>query len=1012
MRSVEPIVASGSSNKSFADLSDLSIARPQLEQAILDRLNTEPIVEVAGEPGSGKTTALALLAKNSGFEFFSAGGSQANELIQSITNRLRGLRAAGAEYFLSRDAALTALEEEFERHREITLVIDDLFDGQFRNRLYELLKASKGAHRLVYSTSDISIDIDRPRLVIPPLTEEEVSQVLSKSAWASDSSAGSRFASASGGNPLLLRYVLRNGTDGPTPSLVTIATDNYSQLSPRAKEILAYIAISGARLSMEEVLQLVTEGPGSPDQVLADLEAAREFLVETVFGFTLKHQHQRFAILSVLQKHPQALAYYARRVARLLRRRGDNILAFRVLDLVSDNDRIQTGYAAIFDASRAHDFRTVQPVLVAMIRALGDSADFEDIVRLHLGLSETALGLGELKGAEESLQVAEKAAKESGDPALISLAHEMAVWHSAMKRWDASSIQALHTLRNTYRDEGDVWSFARMALEISALSIRMDRFEDAAREAKEARAAFSQVDDVYGESLATLNLASSLSGIPGREHELEAVLRDIRQSQRANPNKRLRAWFANLMVRRLRRERSFGDAKRYAQEAIQIGNELGELHLVALNRINLGNVLRDENNPRDALREYTAASALANKLGELGTEASAERLISGIHLSQQETDLALQHANYAVAVLQGSTASSEAAECLEQLGDVQKELRRDAEARENFLKAAAIYKTLNEPEDQWRIGEYLLRVLAKSNTRMEYCRTVDSLTGAVTDASSDDVQVWPEQLYKRLGALVEAVPETHLIGVVGRFFQLLLDGLVDPVARFLFIESSETLLRRQTKQPDDWRTILPLLPLLTAVPARLIYVEDLHYLAAELEKRAQGVHVKPDGNGAPTWTIVLDFKIPAICSINGFDESKETALIIVLLVIFFKGFGRFIQDEMIGDTALMRRELMISVGNERHIPESIRSFLQPAMKDADSCVSRPTNPREEQAFPTNVFFRESMLDDWAPGTGRASKLQVLLGQTLLEVIFQMFGGEIDEEVLRPKLLNVIRETVS
>jgi hypothetical protein len=97
-----------------------------------------------------------------------------------------------------------------------------------------------------------------------------------------------------------------------------------------------------------------------------------------------------------------------------------------------------------------------------------------------------------------------------------------------MKRWDASSIQALHALRNTYRDEGDVWLFGRLALEISVLNIRMDRFEDAAQEAREARAAFSQVGDVYGESLATMNLASSLSGIPGREHELETVLRDIR----------------------------------------------------------------------------------------------------------------------------------------------------------------------------------------------------------------------------------------------------------------------------------------------------------------------------------------------------------------------------------------------------------------------------------------------------------------------------------------------------
>jgi|GEM_PF-7008833 NB-ARC domain. len=1008
MRSVEPMIA-GDSSRDFS--TDSVIERPQLEEAIQQLLRSEPILAVVGAPGSGKTVALSRLAKNNRFDFISASEIQSGELIQIINNRLRASRAAEPEYFLGSDNALVALKDELERHHEITLVIDDLFDEQSRDALCRLLKASTGMHRLVYSTN-ADLAADHPRFVVPPLTEEEASQVFNQSAWTSDSSVRSQVLAVSGGNPLLLRYVLESGSDVTPPSLVTIATTGYLRLLPRTKEILAYLAISGTQLSLEEILQLVTEGPGVPSQVVADLEPAREFLVETVFGFTLKHQHQRHAIVAALQKHPQALAYYARRVARLLRRRGDNVLAFRVLDQLSDKDRIPTGYAAIFDASRVHDFRTVRPILVAMIRALGDSADVEDVVRLRLGLSDAAFVLGDVKESVESLRIAEETAKESGDPVLISLAREVSVWHGAIMHWDASSIEALRGLRNTYRDEGDVWSFGRMALEISALNIRMDRFTDAAVEAEDARAAFSEVGDAYGESLATMNLASALSGIPGREAELEQVLRDIRESQRTGPSKRVRAWFANLMVRRLRREKSFAAAKRYAEEAIGIGNELGELHLVALNRINLGNVLRDEGNSREALREYEAASALANKLGELGTEASAERLISGIHLSLKEMDLALQHGSYAVAVLEGSAASSEVAECLEQLGDVQKQLRRDAEARENLLKAAAIYRTINEPEDQWRIGEYLLSVLAKEGLQVEYCRAVDSLTGAATDVSTDGDQVWPEQLYKRLAALVEAVPESHMIGVLGKCFKLLLDELVDPVAQFLFIESSETLLKRRTEPTNEWRTILPLLSLLTAVPARLIHIEDLQYLALELERRVQGIHVRPDGNGAPTWTIVLDLKCPVICSINGFDESDETALIIFLLVIFFKGFGRLIQSEIVGDTSLIRRELVISVGNERHIPDSIRRFLEPSLKDSDSCVSRPTDPKQEQALPTNVFFKESIMEDWTPGTGRSSGLHTLLGQTLLEVVYQLFGGEIDEEVLRPKLLNVIRETIS
>lgn len=1007
MRSVEPIVVADSSDDKPKDSSEPSIPRPQLEQAILDRLNSDSILELVGEPGSGKTTALSFLAKNNGFIFFSAGNSQSAELIQSVINRLRIVRAANPEYFVSPDSALAALEEELERHNGVTFAFDDLAHGEFRTIFSGLIKRSKKSHRLVYSVDKSIHTLEIPYLIIPPLTEDEVGDVVPPKNF---TRAG--LLSLSSGNPLLLRYLLEGGSSAPMPSLADIAATRYSQLSPGAKEVLSYLAISGARLSMEELIQLVTDGPGSPVGMVADLEPARGFLVETVFGFTLKHRHQQHAIMNILQRHPQSLAYYSRRVGRLLRLRGDNVLAFAVLDRISDKDRVRTGYAAIFDASKANDYRTVRPILIAMIRVLGNSGTSEDRARLHLGLAEVSLALGEIKASQESLQVAVDAAKDSGDSALMSLVHEMSILQAARMKWDAASIQELHALRDAYREEGDVWSCGRLALEISAVNIRMDRFADAAQEASEARRAFVEVGDDYGESLATMNLASALSGLPGHEQEVETILRGIREARGIESSKRLRAWFANLMVRRLRREKSFAAAKRYAHEAIQIGNELGELHLVALNRINLGNVLRDEGKPLDALTEYQETSKLAHELSEIGTEASAERLISDIHLTQKKTGLALQHAQYAVAILQDSAASSEGAECFEQLGDVLKELGRDEEAAEKYLKAAALYGSVNDPGEQWRIGEYLLRVLAKGDFRMKYCHAIDSLAGSTTHALSDEADVWPEQLFRRLGTLVEAVPETRAIGVAGIFFQVLFDELLDPVARFLFVESSDVILGGRSNQSDGPRRILSLFSLLIAVPARLIYVEDLHHLAVEFERRTQGVHVKPDGIGAPAWTVVFDFKSPVICSINGFDESKETALIIFLLVIFFKGFAKFIQEEMIGDTPLIRRELMISVGNERHIPESIRSFLEPAMKESDSCVSRPTHPKEEQMLPTNVFFKDSIVDDWAPGSGKASKLQVLLGQTLLEVIFQLFGGEIDEDVLRPKLLRVIQETIS
>ncbi len=104
-------------------------------------------------------------------------------------------------------------------------------------------------------------------------------------------------------------------------------------------------------------------------------------------------------------------------------------------------------------------------------------------------------------------------------------------------------------------------------------------------------------------------------------------------------------------------------------------------------------------------------------------------------------------------------------------------------------------------------------------------------------------------------------------------------------------------------------------------------------------------------------------------------------------------------------------EIVISVGNERLIPENVRVFLESAMEEADSCVSRPTNPKEEYALPTTYFFENRW---WRSGLLARAKLQNFMcswADSFGSDIPVIRGG-IDEEVLRPKLLNVIREAVA
>ena len=91
-------------------------------------------------------------------------------------------------------------------------------------------------------------------------------------------------------------------------------------------------------------------------------------------------------------------------------------------------------------------------------------------------------------------------------------------------------------------------------------------------------------------------------------------------------------------------------AVEFALEAIQIGEQLGDLHVIAINRTTLGNVRRDEGKLNQALIEYQMAEQAAVVAGLRDAESAANELIASVHNEREEYDLALHHAQHAAAV--------------------------------------------------------------------------------------------------------------------------------------------------------------------------------------------------------------------------------------------------------------------------------------------------------------------------------------------------------------------------
>ena len=99
-----------------------------------------------------------------------------------------------------------------------------------------------------------------------------------------------------------------------------------------------------------------------------------------------------------------------------------------------------------------------------------------------------------------------------------------------------------------------------------------------------------------------------------------------------------------ISVRTLRRKKQFPEALKYGREALRIGEDLGDLRLVATNRVNLGNVYRDMGESEAAIAQYAAGGDFARKSGDKSLESSATRLSAGIYRKQGKITLALEHA--------------------------------------------------------------------------------------------------------------------------------------------------------------------------------------------------------------------------------------------------------------------------------------------------------------------------------------------------------------------------------
>ncbi len=987
------------------------VPRPDVINAIEAGVADACPVQVYGPPGIGKTVLLAAMAAEKKSIYVAASHLSRKDVASVIATIIRQKSELPPMSYLDATQAYSDLVSVWCKADGFRVILDDCHDPTFIASLLEDVGGIQAGKSLIYSTR-VSFDLPSQRkVVVPPMKDEEVRKLVTLQGRQEIGDAELQdLLDYSQGNPLYVRLYEVDKSAGLKRDLASFEMSFWESLESRSQEILAYVSMSPLPLSVGDLLSLV--GATATSEIFSGIDQLRPYLRDEVLGYSLLHEHIGETVHNLLKRGTHRRAYYTKRLAKHFTRRRDAVSAFLVLDEAEDPAALRFANRAAFDAVRHGNITQALRILDRKLCAEREEGNDQEAVLTLLSMAHVKEEAG---FADEALSAAENAltaAQSLADNALILRAREVRASCLIRKSLDPEALDELKGLRSIYEGGADSWSCARLDLEIGAILIRMKRYEEAETHTRTSLTLFEEIGDAYGCSLAKRNLASILSESADNDEEVRAILNGFQVATLQSGNLRERAWFCNLMVRKCRRSEEYSRAEKYGKEAIAIGEKLGDIQLVALNRICLGNVYRDEQEYDKAFSEYYQTAKDAQKAGDRSLEASTSNLIAGIHNRMGKTDLAIQYATHAIGLVRGTLATTELSNSCEELAHSYLAANRDADAAKAYIDAAYALKNSQNEEELFRLALEGLFIFVENKMIHEYLDALVALSDTEAMPAVESATTPIERLYNALWRFLPVVPRTHIIDLCGLHFRLMFDGIPLRIGRYLFKRLSRELIAQGYRfQQESWRMLFPILPLLVSVPPNALSLSDIIDLSDGLHRACSGISFKPQNDGAAHWVLDLQLQTPFLCSITQLDDGADTATAAMILTLFLKGFEQNIREEFTTSQGLAIDELAIQICNTRDLPRDIDNYFKPAVEDQVCVVTRPTDPSDRNV-PTIVICREDIASRWVAGRRGGGSMQTLIGMSLNEIAYRLFGGEVDLESLRPKIVGLVRKTMS
>ena len=654
-------------------------------------------------------------------------------------------------------------------------------------------------------------------------------------------------------------------------------------------------------------------------------------------------------------------------------------------------------------ASVQGDARTAIRILnmrIAHAKAADDSAVERDLL---LCLAQMQSHAGDPDAALESIREARSIRTSAPPPLPIDEVEASLV---AVSNGDPKAFQTLVGMKAHYHSEGREWDAARIALDLSATHIRRHEPTPAADEAAFALTVFTAAKDKYGLRVAKLNLLSALSAIPERSNEARVLLAELRADPAESP--RQRAVLCNVLGRTARERGNLSDAKAYAQEAVTIGRTLGDAGVVCTNLINLGNAFRDERNWSAATAAYEAADKMAREAKLTIMEASAQELLASVYNRKGDGARAVQHATYAISLVGNGVSPRTEASAHEELAEAIELTGAFTDAWKVWLRYADLEARSENDIEAASYG--LMRAAAlmlKKNARSAYLEAYRALfpTRFASAAGLADI----ERMAEDIGRLLDAISLRCIFGIAAYHARFLFDGTLNAFARRVFLTVFHSLFDR-TVTLTPAKRLRAALALTMAVPPGTLSMRDIVDVGETLERSGFDVSFRAHSDGAGHWAVTLPLGRSVIVTVSQMDDRPDVALVTLCLALMLVAFADAIRDDVLAGSDPHRSEACIDVCafDEAALLLPLQNVGLTSLHKG-CAVTRATDPGA--GAPILVITSNSLTKDWIVGSGKANEGQELFANVLVELIYHLQAGVIELELLRPKVISVVKRTI-